>query len=168
MLEQVCMVQPDLIRLSVNLHLVVTRLHFSFSSRCLKLSGTINTVRTGLLPLKDKLLFISHTCSGKLHCLLSRYKVKGFRWNAWTPHSRFAPLYVILTANCIWFRFKQNRCDSCFICGELWPDLWSKIYNSRRTWTLSTICFSDTFYPNKSSLTSNSLTSNNHDLHEIS
>lgn len=33
---------------------------------------------------------------------------------------------------------------------------------------LSTICSSDTFYPNKSCLTSNSLTSNNRDFHEIS
>lgn len=70
-------------------------------------------------------------------------------------------LCIIFPANYIWFTFNQNRCDAHFICSD---QIYAAKTTSWRTWTLSNnMFFSDTFHPNKSSMTSNSLTSNNHD-----
>lgn len=133
--------------------------------------GIISTIRAGLLPLTVKLccsLFIYFSYKVLTSSLFTfRYK------HEWLGKSRRhhdeGPLLFILSWLQITFDLDSTKTD---VTPALSAASFDQIYGAKSTawriWPLSTICFSDTFYPNKSCLTPNSLTSNNHNLHGIS
>ena len=151
-------------------------LNTSFPSKhlfCNLAKADIQMVTSAVWELTDKLLLLWNLfLTQALDILVVYFEFYRWRfwWNGWTPLSTPTGFNIIYYPACkITSDVDSTKTDVALALSAVsFDQIYGAKPTTRRTWTLSTICSTDTFYPNKSSLTSNSLTSNNHDLHWFS